>query len=205
MTQNDPLFREMFGAAWELMPNVFHRHYANRPYHMDVVTVTGTMSVWQSPLMRPFAFLFLWTGTLVPVTEANILTDVIFKTHSDTSCFLYDRRFKLGDNRILTFKSRLEPRNGNEAVEWTESGIGWHCAFFFEGGRVRLRHLGYRFKIGALELPLPMDWLFGRPSAWEEAVSETEFRMEMTIDHPIFGRIYSYSGQFKVTDIELEQ
>jgi len=71
---------------------------------------------------------------------------------------------------------------GNEVTEWTGAGIGWHSTFHFDGTRVRLT-----------------------PSAWEEAVDDTNFKMEMTIRHWMIGQIYSYSGTFKITEVSLAQ
>lgn len=187
------------------MPAVFHAHYANRANREDVVRASGTMRIWQSPWMRPAAILFRWTQTLVPVTEDGVSTQVTFKTHTGSHAFWYDRRFTLRDGRTMTFVSRMEPRRGNEVVEWTGSGIGWHATFSFQDNRVRLRHLGYRMRLGRFDIALPMAWLVGRPVAWEEAFSDTEFRMEMTIEHPLLGRLYSYSGTFRIEEIALEE
>ncbi|MFT6659142.1 DUF4166 domain-containing protein [Maritalea sp.] len=203
MAEADPFFMEIFGNAWATMPDVFHKHYANRAFCDDAVKVTGTMSIWQSPIMRPAAFLFRWTKTLIPVTAENLAAEVIFRTRSDSDKFWYDRTVRLQGGETLNFVSYLEPKGGNQVVEWTGSGIGWHSTFQFEDNRVHLRHLGYRFRLGKLDFPLPLTWLFGTPSAWEEAISETEFKMEMTIDHAVFGRIYSYTGQFEIKDIAL--
>ena len=187
------------------MPQVFHAHYANRAGHDDVVVATGRMEIWQSRWMQPFAFLFRWTKTLVPVRQNDIATTVMFRTRKDESAFWYERRFDLGNGRQVEFVSRLEHRSGDQVIEWTGSGIGWWSTFTFEEGRVVLSHLGYRVRLAGFEQSLPLTWLFGRPSAWEEAVSENEFRMEMSIDHPLLGRIYSYAGHFRIEEIALEQ
>ncbi|WP_367180976.1 DUF4166 domain-containing protein [uncultured Roseobacter sp.] len=67
----------------------------------------------------------------------------------------------------------------------------------------RLEHIGYRFKLGRLTMRLPVTWLFGVPSAWEEAIDGTHFRMEMTIQHWLFGYLYSYSGAFEIDEVTL--
>ena len=187
------------------MPPVFQAHYANRLGREDVVRASGRMRIRQGWPMRPFAFLLRWTKTLVPVTADAVSTQVTFRTHRGERAFWYDRRFALRDGRRMTFLSRMEPRGEQEAVEWTTAGLGWHARFSYEGGRVRLRHLGYRIRLGTLDLPLPATWLLGKPSAWEEALSDSAFRMEMTIDHPLFGRLYSYAGDFRIDEVALEQ
>jgi len=205
MAKAAPFFKEIFGAAWDTMPKVFHKHYANRAGRDDVVRVSGTMSIWQSRLIRPFSFLFAWTGTLIPVCADDLAAEVVFSTHTDANRFWYDRRVKLANGKRLQFVSYLEKRGGNQVVEWTGIGVGWHSTFEFRNDRVILSHLGYRFRIGSVDFALPFSWVFGKPSAWEKAVSDTEFQMEMVIDHFAFGRIYSYSGHFRIRDISLAQ
>lgn len=203
MAYKTPVFEEIFGDAWFTMPSVFRLHYANRKRSEDSVRVTGLMNIWQSPLLRPFAMLFRATGTLVPVTQDDVETEVVFRTQRDSQCFWYDRAFKFRDGSLYRFISRLEPVGGNEVIEWTGALIGWHSTFVYDGKRVRLEHVGYRLRIGRWHLRLPVTWLFGKPSAWEEAIDDKRFQMEMMINHPIFGLLYRYSGWFEIVEVNL--
>ncbi len=205
MSNYTPIANALFGNEWRELLAVFQLHYGNRPGCEDKITATGKMRIKQSPLMRPFAFLFRWSKTLVPISETDVSAKVVFRTRSDSPCFWYDRSFVLKSGRVMRFVSRMEPKGGNEVVEWTASGIGWHSSYDLEDGRVRLRHKGYRIRLGGRDLKLPLEWLFGRPSAWEEATSDTAFRMEMTITHPLFGLLYGYAGQFEITEVALEK
>lgn len=187
------------------MPPALQAHYANRIGRNDVVQVAGRMQVRQSPLMRPFNVLFRWTKTLVPITAKDVNTQVTFRTRSNSRAFWYERRFNLPDGQWIEFVSRMEPQDSGEVIEWTGAGVGWLSRFSFDGHRVHLAHRGYRLRMGSVTLPLPVTWLFGTPAAWEEAISATEFRMKMTIDHPIFGQVYAYEGEFRLGDITLEE
>ncbi|MEX0340181.1 MAG: DUF4166 domain-containing protein [Arenibacterium sp.] len=204
MSKDEPFFEAVFGEDWASMPPVFHAHYANRKGRNDVVRVTGLMDIRQSGLMRLAAPLFRLTKTLVPVDQVGIDTDVIFRTRSDSEGFWYHRRFRLSADSTYEFVSRLEHVGGDRVTEWTRSGIGWLSTFTFDGTRVRLTHLGYRFKLGKLTMRLPMTWLFGVPSAWEEPINDHRFRMEMRIQHWLFGCLYSYSGEFTVSEVTLD-
>ena len=192
MSENEPFFEKIFGDDWATMPKVFHAHYANRTHRDDVVRVTGPMDIRQSWLMRLAAPLFRMTKTLVPVDRKGIDTEVIFRTHADNDGFWYHRHFRLGAGGTYEFVSRLEHMGGNQVT------------FAFDGSRVRLDHIGYRFKLGRLIMRLPVTWLFGVPSAWEEAIDDTHFRMEMTIQHWLFGFLYSYSGAFEIREVNLD-
>ena len=201
MAEKRPFFEEIFGADWARLPAVFHRHYANQKGTQDVVRVVGKMDVHQSWIMRLAAPLFWLTKTLVPINRRNIDTEVLFCTHAENDYFWYHRHFKLSADQTYSFVSRLEHMHGNEVTEWTGAGIGWHSAFAFDGSRVQLEHLGYRFKLGRFRCALPVTWLFGAPSAWEEAIDDTQFNMEMTIQHWLFGELYSYKGTFEIAEV----
>jgi hypothetical protein len=205
MATEPQVFEDIFGTAWAELPPVFRLHYANRKNCQDVVRAVGRMDIWQCALMRPFAVLFRAMGTLVPVTENDIETEVVFRTRANSSNFWYDRSFTLGSGQRYQFVSQLEPVGGAEVIEWTGAMIGWHSTFAYDGTRVRLEHVGYRLKLGRLNLPLPMTWLFGRPSAWEEAINDKCFQMEMTINHPILGLLYRYAGRFEIAEVSLEK
>ncbi len=99
----------------------------------------------------------------------------------------------------------MEPISENEVIEWTGSGIGWKCRYSYDQNGVRLQHVGYCFRFAGLDLSLPVEWLIGRPSAWEKAVDGANFRMEMKVTHRLFGTLYSYAGQFEISEISLEK
>ena len=204
MSGKEPFFEKIFGAEWATLPTVFHAHYANRADKDDVVRVVGKMDIRQSALMRLAAPFFRLTKTLVPVHREGVGTEVTFRTHADRDGFWYHRHFALGPDTIYKFVSRLEHLGGNQVIEWTGSGIGWHSTFAFDGGRVRLEHIGYRLKLGRVTMRFPATWLFGVPSAWEEVIDETHFRMEMTIRHWLFGFLYSYAGVFEIREVNLD-
>ena len=191
MTGNRPFFEKIFGENWTGMPAVFHAHYANRQNKDDIVRVIGQMDVRQSWVMSLAAPLFRITRTLVPIDRNNIDTEVIFRTHTDCDGFWYHRHFKLGADKTYSCVSRLEHMAGNQVTEWTGAGIGWHSTFTFDGKYVRLSHLGYRFKLGRMTMPLTVNGRFGVPSAGEEAIDNTHFRRERTSRHWLFGDLYS--------------
>lgn len=186
------------------MPEVFHRHYANRPGRNDTVVARGRMDIWQNPLMGPFAFFFRWTKTLIPLSANGVETTVVFRTKQGSPAFWYDRQCVLADGARVSFVSRVEPDDDGAFVEWTGAGIGWRCRFSFDAGRVHLAHRGYMLRIGNMTLRAPLGWLVGRPAASESALNDTDFEMEMTIRHPLFGKLYAYSGEFRIAEVLLD-
>lgn len=195
---NDPIFKNIFGNDWEAMPKVFHKHYANRPYCNDIHTAHGTMNIEMAWFMKPFAPLLALMGTLVAKAGQNIKTEVNFISQENSNVFIFDRRIYFDDAKPLIFYSKLQPFKGNEVIEWTKSGIGWHCCFTFENGMVFLRHKSYRIKMFGKAIKIPIEIFMGEGFAFEKAISDDEFEMMMEIRHKIFGKIYGYSGRFNV-------
>jgi hypothetical protein len=55
---------------------------------------------------------------------------------------------------------------------------------------------GYQWDLGLLTLPIP-DWLLlGTAVIREIPESEETFRVEFTVDHPLWGRTFGYTGRF---------
>ena len=203
MTTNQTIFKTVFGDKWSRLPSVFHKHYANRAGQCDRVVVKGTMNVWQHPILRPFGFLLRLTKTLVPITGDNLPATVTFVTRSNSNSFWYERSVENADGKFYHFVSELEHLQDNQVVEWTGLGVGWHSRFDFVDGLIVLDHVGYRMKIGHFNFPLPISWIIGKPSAWEEAINDNRFRMEMVIEHFLLGKLYSYTGLFDLSEMKL--
>ncbi len=49
-----PVFKPIFGDSWDSLPIVIRKHYANRPYSNDLVTVEGTLDVTCGRVFRIF-------------------------------------------------------------------------------------------------------------------------------------------------------
>jgi len=198
-----PIFQSIFAESWDALPPVMHQHYANRPYSQDAVRVEGMMEITMSPLAKLFSPLFRYTKTLVPKAGKNISVTVCFRSEPDSNMYCFDREFRFPNAGTYRFYSRMEPIGGNEIVEWTPSGLGWHAAYSYEDGKVMLKHLGYCVKVLGKRISLPLGWLIGRGEACEIPVSDTSFDMSMTIRHPLFGAMYGYGGTFNIKDVTI--
>ncbi len=202
MKSKHVIFKQIFGKLWDKLPTVMKKHYANRAYTTDEVVATGTMKVEISlyaKLLSPLMKLF---GALVPITGDHIPTTVTYRSNKDNSNFELDRVLNFPNGLSYQFQSYLEPQRENEVVETMRSGIGWHAAYEYDGKRVFIIHKGYKVHLFGRRISLPLVFLLGRGFAFEEAIDEDTFSMYMEIVHPLFGRVYSYSGQFKITKVE---
>jgi hypothetical protein len=195
----DPLFKPIFGADWDGLPRVMHRHYANRPFHDDLVTVTGTLNVHSSFIGRLLKPGFRWANALVPHEGIDIPVTVHFTTDRSSKAFRFERIFHFPGRTPYIFRSVMIPIGSNRLVEMMGRGIGWRAAYRWDGQKVILSHKGYVIRMFGRFFPLPLTVLMGSGYAEEKAVSDDIFSMWTEIRHPLWGRVFGYDGSFKIT------
>lgn len=200
MNSIQPIFKSIFGHQWMDLPQVMHKHYANRPYSDDVVTVEGKMDVEFGWLVKLFSPILRLVGALVPYQGKDIPVTVHFRSEPDSTAYCLDRTFNFPDKKPYVFFSKLIQIKDDVIVEVMKYGIGWKHRFYYDGNKVLLEHKGYVWKVGGNIIPVPIGLLLGRGYAEEEALNENTFRMKMNITHPLFGKMYEYRGVFKVVD-----
>jgi len=194
---NEPLFRSIFGEAWETLPTVMKDHYAVRPCTDDVVKVEGHLDVKISPLV---SFMARLTRALLAYSGENVPVTIVLK--SDTSgAFHFDRVFHSPDKGDIHFRSRMEWITDNLLVEFMRFGIGWKLAYEWDGEKVTLHHKGYVWRVLGVMIPVPMALILGAVHAEETPVSDTTFSMWTHAKHPLFGKGFAYAGDFKVTEV----
>ncbi len=192
------IFKPVFADQWDNLPQVMQLHYANRSFSNDITIMKGFLMVetsWYAKFLSP-GFQFL--GALVPHAASHVPVTVKARSEPTSARYIMDRQFHFKSIGIKRFYSEMQVIEGNEVVEFMRYGIGWRTFFSWQKDRVILSHAGYVWRIFGILIPLPVSWLIGVASAIEIPVSETEFQMSMKIEHPFFGKIYSYHGSFKV-------
>ncbi len=200
---HDPIFKAIFGEQWEHLPPVIHKHYANRPFSSDIVTVQGSMDVYISRFIRLLSPLLYITGALVPYAGKNIPVTVHFLSDQKTNHYIFDRIFHFPGKPPYHFRSRMIPASHGEIIEYMPIGIGWNAHYRFDGQKVLLEHRGYTLKWFSKHIRIPLEWFLGKGYAEEEALSDNQFRMVMSIRHPLIGKVYEYKGLFSITSMEL--
>lgn len=200
MDKNQAIFRSIFGQDWESLPPVMHRHYANRPFCNDVVIARGTMDVSMCLLMRLMSPMLRLAGTLFPWQARDIPVTVRFLSHPESAAYSLERTFRAPDRPPFVFYSSMEHQGQDIVVEFMKFGVGWKHRFYYDGDRIVLAHRGYVWRVAGLLLPIPLAWILGKGYAEERAIDDNSFRMLMHITHPLLGRVYSYSGTFRIDD-----
>ncbi len=200
-----PIFQSIFAKHWPALPIVIHKHYANRPYTNDRVTVEGRMQVEMALILRLMSPILSITGVLVPYEGKDILVTVHFRSSPKDDSYTFDRIFYFPGKKPFHFCSHMKSVGGAEVVEWMRIGIGWHASYHYEDGKVILRHKRYVVRLFGWLVRLPLELLIGSSNAVEEALDDNTFGMQMDIRHALFGKVYSYSGVFKVTEVALDR
>jgi predicted DCC family thiol-disulfide oxidoreductase YuxK len=194
----EPVFKSVFGMDWHRLPPVMLRHYANRPYHDDVVVVEGCLKVESSCIGKLLKPLFRLARTLVPYDGENIPVTVKFVTDTRSNIFRFDRVFHFPGRNPYHFRSAMAPVRNNEILEKMRFGLCWRMLYSWNGEKVILSHKGYDLQLFGLLIPLPLALLIGKGHAEEIPVSDDEFSMMTEIRHPLWGKVYGYSGTFKI-------
>jgi len=203
MNKTDPTFKSIFAEKWDLLPTVMKKHYANKPFSDDVVTVKGKMNFIIAPWAAWVMPLFKWLKIIVPYAGENIDVTVNFRSEPDTSVYQFDRWIYFPGKKPYNFLSRMYNTEGSEIVERLNFGICWRMNYDFDGEKVLLLHKGYCLKIFGKFIPFPISFIVGKGNAEEIALDEDRFSMRMTITHPLFGVYYEYNGIFKVEEMKL--
>ena len=198
---SEPIFKAVFGDDWERLPLVMKKHYANHAYRNDRMTCEGMMTVEISRLGKLLSPFFRLAGVLVPYEGENIPVTVDYISTADSDIFQLNRVFYFPGRAPARFHSRMKPLGGSMLVELMRFGLGWQFDCGWNGEKIVLRHRNYVLNFIGLKIPLPIGLLLGKVYSDETPINDSEFSMTMEIRHPLWNRIYAYSGRFRMNDV----
>lgn len=198
--KEEPTFKLIFGDTWNKLPPVLQKHYSNHPYTDDITTVEGNLDVMCSGPIKLFAPLFWLMGSIPPHNEKNVPVTVYFESDKNTKYFHFNRVFRFKTRKPYNFRSRMLQTTGNEVIEIMRFGFGWKMSYTWEDNRIKLQHKGYVLKLLGHFIPLPLNKLMGEGNAEEIAIDNSSFGMSVEINHPLWGKIYEYKGNFKIKE-----
>lgn len=198
--KSEPTFKSVFGEAWDDLPPVMHKHYANHPYTDDITTVEGILDVMCAGPIKLFAPLFWLMGGVPPHNEKNVPVTVHFESNKESKEFRFNRVFHFKQRGAYSFQSRMIQTTGNEIIEIMRFGLGWRMNYCWEDNCVKLKHKGYVLTLFGHFIPVPLTFLLGAGNAEETAVDDNSFDMHVEITHPWWGKIYEYKGRFNIKE-----
>lgn len=200
MNDQEPIFKSIFGSSWDNLPLVIRRHYANHPYSNDRVEVIGKLDTFCAGPIKWLSPLFWLIKGIPPHSEKDISVRVIFKSDTNTKHFHFNRIFNFKNRKPYNFSSRMVQVRNSEVIEIMRYGIGWRMNYFWEDGKVKLKHKGYVFHVFGVFIPLPLSLLIGEGYAEEVPLDDNTFDMVMHITHPLWGKVYEYKGLFAISE-----
>jgi hypothetical protein len=195
----EPTFKNVFGDSWDDLPIVMKKHYVNRPYSKDRAIVEGTLDIMCAGPIKLLAPLFWLMGNIPPRNENGVAVTVYFDSDENSKAFHFNRIFYFKNRKPYHFRSRMVPVTDNEIIELMRFGFGWRMNYCWEDNRVKLKHKGYVFNLFGYLIPMPLTFFIGEGNAEEVAIDDNTFAMDVRITHSLWGEIYGYKGQFKVT------
>lgn len=198
--EEEPIFKNIFGQAWNALPPVMRKHYANRPYTDDLTIAEGVLDVMCKGPLKLIAPLMMVLGQIPAHNEMNVPVTVRFQSDRNSRAFHFNRSFQFKNIKPYTFPSRMIQIKDNEVIEIMTFGLGWRMLYLWDGEKVILKHRGYALQVFGHFIPIPLTPLLGEGYAEEVAVDDDTFDMITHITHPLWGRIYQYKGRFKMAE-----
>ncbi|HMG50900.1 MAG TPA: DUF4166 domain-containing protein [Inquilinus sp.] len=193
------MFQTVIGPNWPRLGTAIRRHYFLRPHSGDTITVTGVMDeIHHSAIARlliPFGRLF---GGIVPYRGRDVPIAVHYSARPGDATIHWDRVFRFPGRKPFHFRSFMEPGKPNQVIEFVRFGLGIRLAVTAEDGALVFRDRGYIWRLFGLDVPLPMNLVFGRTTVEERPVDDHSFTMRLVITHPLFGDLFRYSGRFSL-------
>ncbi|MCF6263412.1 MAG: DUF4166 domain-containing protein [Xanthomonadales bacterium] len=192
------IFESIFGDAWNELPAVIRKHYANRPYSNDTVIVVGNLDVMCAGIFKLLSPLMKLMGQIPVNNEKNVPVRVHFQSDKNTEAYHFNRVFNFKNAKPYTFQSRMVHIKDNEVVEIMRFGFSWKMRYLWDGQKVVLKHRGYALHLFGYFIPLPLTFIIGKGYGEETAIDDNSFDMLTQITHPWWGKTHEYKGRFHV-------
>lgn len=197
-TNTSSLIEKIYGEDAHTIPIVLKKRYASTPYVNGKIILTGTMNVTLSKLFNFLSPILQFTGTLVPYSATNIPVTVNLISDERSDAIMMERHFYYQGKKPYIFSSCVMHIKNNLVIEEIKFGIVSKLIYSYKDNTIFMNHGGYALKLGSKLITLPLGIVFGRVTAYEKAISDIEFEMQVNLTHPLFGRIFQYDGTFKI-------
>jgi hypothetical protein len=186
------LMQTVLGEDWYTLPRVIQRHYEITDAQTSCIE--GEMNINYPSFIFPMIWLIHLFGGLILWKGEAVRTRVQKTAHSNS--LHWQRMMIYPDGKSDYFGSEMRPVAEHELIENTGFGFGLRLIVEVNNGDLCYRGNGHFWQCGTFVLPIP-DWLLlGTATISEHALSEQEFYLDFTIQHPWWGETYSYRGTF---------
>lgn len=199
-TPNQPPVKRAIGAAWYRLHPVLRRQHDLTPGTDAERVMTGTLfEIYHSPVAELFVYparllnaLVQYRGYDVPTTVRN------WTTAADPHHVFWQRTFHFPNKEPISFASRMAYLGSNQVAEYVQTGLGMRMLLSERDSMLIYAGTGYRWDFRRLSLQLPSWLLLGRGDICQSGLSDKTFSMAFRLCHPLYGRTFAYSGEFRL-------
>ena len=188
------LMQQALDKQWFQLPKSLQANYENNEDGKNIAE--GNLTVNYPNFMQlPLNALRLM-GALLNQKGKNLPTTVERKMQGEHQ--YWHRTICFPNGKEIHFKSLfVYKEKTKEFIEYTNRFLGLKMKVHVENKQLFYESCGYVLKLGSFLLPIPESLSLGHASIIETAVNDTIFNMDFRLKHPLFGEIFSYTGQFK--------
>ncbi len=184
------LMQIALGDQWQQLPPALQAHYQSNA-NSDI----GKMNIDYPIYMQPYLTILRLFGALINRRGKNIPTTV--EKHMEGDVQYWKRSIHFSQDKKILFNSFWVYEGSNQLTEYVNSFLGLRMSVHVENHEIHYEGRNYIVKLGGLLIPVP-EWLvLGHTTIVENALSDSEFSMDFKLNHPLFGTIFRYSGEFK--------
>lgn len=200
----EPIVKKALGEDWKLVPEILRRNFALTPGLDNEVRLKGVMyEISYSRIGRLFAWPSRLFGALVPLEGRNVEIRIDIRTHMSDPRFMYWQRVHFfPQSPEIIFTSRMEYLERNEFIERVRLGLGMRMRASVTDGVLKFEAVCYQWDFFGLTIKFPNWLLLGTGVIIERQVSPDQFEMFFEINHPWWGRTFTYTGLFSIVDVE---
>ena len=195
------LIQMIFNEEYIHIPSILQKHYSLIPYTTDNVLLNGVINVSIARMFNLITPLFKIINGPPPYAQQNIPVTVNFSSkHNSNHLSLY-RAFHYTDRRIHNFNTKIIYHKDNIVLECMRFNFVAKLVYSSQPNKIIIDYGGYFLKIGGLLIPLPLKWIIGKFSAYQEQIDDAKFIMLLKLEHRLFGQVYQFRGTFNIEKV----
>lgn len=191
------LFKSQLGDSWHTLCDGIQKRFDADPTPKKPLAYKGTMTkVWCSAYGKLLAYLSYFTGALLPYCGENIPVDILVFTKDDLPDIFKRRNYFFPSKKPFLFKSNMRLGKQNQVMEYVGFGLGMIIQIEAREGNLHFYSNHYFLQLGTKVITLPSFLTPGETYLVHENLSDESFRIEITINHKLFGPMYYQQGVF---------
>lgn len=191
-----PDFEALTGPfGWRrLHPDVRRRFSGS---HAQAVTYPGRLAVERNWAGLLFALAAKTLGGPLPVAQAEDAAAIVCVRSNGAGGVVWERWLELQKGRApLRIASTKQTDESGRLLECVDGGLGMVLRVFEQNHGLVFESQSYFMTLFGRRITLPHWMAPGVCRVAHHAVADGQFRFDMTVTHPLFGRTFSQSGIF---------